>query len=364
MIVVGSDHAGFKLKEEIIKYLKENNYEYLDCGTYSESSVDYPDIALKITNEITKKNADKGIIICGTGIGISIAANKIKGIRAALCTDTLMAKLSRQHNDSNVLAMGGRIIGLDLSLDIIETWLNTEFLGERHLNRVNKISNLETSNKNPSIDENKSDKIHILSHPLIQHKVSLLRDKNTHTKEFRELVSEVSMLIGYEVTRNMPLKQIEIETPVGIAKTKIISGKKLGFVPIIRAGLGMLDGVINLLPMAKVGHIGLYRDPDTLEAIKYYGKIPEDASERDIVILDPMLATGKTSSSAIEFLKEKGVKNLKLMCIIASKSGIKLINTNHPDVEIYTAAVDDELNDKAYIIPGLGDAGDRLYGTK
>lgn len=207
-------------------------------------------------------------------------------------------------------------------------------------------------------------KVFIFDHPLIQHKISLLRDKNTSTKEFRELVSEIAMLMGYEVTRNMPLKEVEIETPVGIAKTKVISGKKLGIVPILRAGLGMVDGMLNLLPMAKVGHIGLYRDPETLEPVEYYCKLPVDAVERDIVILDPMLATGGSASAAITFIKDKGVSNIKLMCLIAAKSGIERINRDHPDVEIYCASVDEKLNDHGYIIPGLGDAGDRLFGTK
>jgi uracil phosphoribosyltransferase len=206
--------------------------------------------------------------------------------------------------------------------------------------------------------------VFIFDHPLIQHKISLLRDKNTDTKEFRELVSEIAMLMGYEVTRNMPLKEVEIETPVGMAKTKVISGKKLGIVPILRAGLGMVDGMLKLLPMAKVGHIGLYRDPDTLGPVEYYCKLPLDAKERDIVVLDPMLATGGSASAAIKFIKEKGVNNIKLMCLIAANAGIDRVNREHPDVEIYCASVDKELNDHGYIIPGLGDAGDRLFGTK
>ncbi len=208
------------------------------------------------------------------------------------------------------------------------------------------------------------EKVFIFDHPLIQHKISLLRDKNTSTKEFRELVSEIAMLMGYEVTRNMPLKEVEIETPVAIAKTKVISGKKLGIVPILRAGLGMVDGMLNLLPMAKVGHIGLYRDPETLEPVEYYCKLPMDAAEREIVVLDPMLATGGSASAAISFIKARGVVNIKLMCLIAAKNGIARINKDHPDVEIYCAAVDEKLNDHGYIVPGLGDAGDRLFGTK
>ena len=207
-------------------------------------------------------------------------------------------------------------------------------------------------------------KVFVFDHPLIQHKISLLRDKNTSTKEFRELVSEIAMLMGYEVTRSMPLEEVEIETPVGMAKAKIISGKKLGIVPILRAGLGMVDGMLNLLPMAKVGHIGLYRDPDTLEPVEYYCKLPVDAAEREIVVLDPMLATGGSASAAISFIKKRGVTSIKLMCLIAAKTGIARINREHPDVDIYCAAVDEKLNEHGYIVPGLGDAGDRLFGTK
>lgn len=206
--------------------------------------------------------------------------------------------------------------------------------------------------------------VFIFDHPLIQHKISLLRDKNTSAKEFRELVSEISMLMGYEVTRDIPLKEVEIETPVGHAKTYVISGKKLAFVPILRAGLGMVDGMLKLVPMAKVGHIGLYRDHDTLEPVEYYCKLPDDIHERDVVVLDPMLATGGSGCDAVKFLKQRNVKNIKFVCLIASKQGIERLHREHPDVAIYCAAVDEKLNDQGYIVPGLGDAGDRLFGTK
>ena len=206
--------------------------------------------------------------------------------------------------------------------------------------------------------------VFVFDHPLIQHKISLLRDKNTDTKEFRELVSEISMLMGYEVTRNMPLKEVEIETPVAVAKTNVISGKKLGIVPILRAGLGMVDGMLNLLPMAKVGHIGLYRDPVSLNPVEYYCKLPVDADERELFVLDPMLATGGSASAAIQFIKDKGAKNIHLLCLIAAPEGVARVEKEHSDVDIYIAALDEKLNDHGYIIPGLGDAGDRLYGTK
>ncbi len=206
--------------------------------------------------------------------------------------------------------------------------------------------------------------VFIFDHPLIQHKVSLLRDKNTSAKEFRELVAEISMMMGFEVTRDIPLKEVEIETPIGLAKTKVIAGKKLAFVPILRAGLGMVEGLLNLVPMARVGHIGLYRDHETLEPVEYYCKLPDDVEERDVVILDPMLATGGSACDAVKFIKARGVKNIKFVCLIASRTGIANLHKTHPDVSVYCAAVDETLNENGYIVPGLGDAGDRLFGTK
>ena len=209
-----------------------------------------------------------------------------------------------------------------------------------------------------------SNNVYVFDHPLIQHKVSILRDKNTSTKEFRELVSEISMLMAYEATRDLPLKQVEIETPVAIAKTNVIAGKKLAIVPILRAGLGMCDGFTTLIPNVRVGHIGLYRDPKTLKPVEYYCKLPEDIVERDVIVLDPMLATGGSASAAITFLKDRGIKNIKFMCLIAAPCGIEKLSTDHPDVRIFCAAKDEKLNDHSYIVPGLGDAGDRLFGTK
>ena len=209
-----------------------------------------------------------------------------------------------------------------------------------------------------------NENVKILNHPLIQHKVSLLRDKTTGAKEFRELVEEISMLMGYEVTRDLPLKQVEIETPLAIAKTNVITGKKLAIIPILRAGLGMVDGMLKLIPAAKVGHIGIYREPETLKSIEYYCKLPSDISERDIIIVDPMLATGGSASSAITYIKGKGVKSIKFVTIIASVVGIETVLKAHPDVQIFVATIDEKLNDEGYIVPGLGDTGDRIFGTK
>jgi uracil phosphoribosyltransferase len=206
--------------------------------------------------------------------------------------------------------------------------------------------------------------LHIIDHPLIQHKISLMRDKNTGTKEFRELVSETAMLICYEATRDLPLKEIEMETPLCMAKTKIVSGHKLAFIPILRAGLGMIEGVTSLVPAAKIGHIGMFRDPETNETVKYYCKLPDDIAERDCIIVDPMLATGNTACAAVAELKKLGVKNIKFMCIISSPEGAATLIKNHPDVDIYCGIMDEGLNEEKYIIPGLGDAGDRIFGTK
>lgn len=204
----------------------------------------------------------------------------------------------------------------------------------------------------------------VVDHPLVQHKLTKLRDKNTGPKEFRELLSEISSLMLYEVTKNLPTKEVEVETPLGIAKGKVLDNKDLAIVPILRAGLVMADGMLQILPSAKVGHIGLYRDPETLKPVQYYTKLPEDIDKREVIVVDPMLATGGSAVAAISILKAKGVKDIKFVCIISAPEGIETLRNSHPDVDIYTAAIDERLNDHGYIIPGLGDAGDRLFGTK
>lgn len=206
--------------------------------------------------------------------------------------------------------------------------------------------------------------LHVIDHPLVQHKIARLRNKDTGVKEFRELVNEISTLMAYEATRELPLKEVEIETPVATAKAKVLTGKKLGVIPILRAGLGMVDGILSLIPSAKVGHIGLYRDPETKLPVEYYCKLPLDAEQRLLLIVDPMLATGGSAIDAITQIKKRGCENIKLMNIIAAPEGIEAVREAHPDVDIYVAAVDEKLNEHAYIVPGLGDAGDRLFGTK
>lgn len=207
-------------------------------------------------------------------------------------------------------------------------------------------------------------KVFVCDHPLIQHKLTYIRDKNTTTKDFRELVDEVATLMAYEITREIPLERVEVETPVQRAECKIISGRMLGLIPILRAGLGMVDGILKLLPAAKVGHVGLYRDPDTLQPVEYYVKLPTDVQERELIVIDPMLATGGSANAAIDVLKKRDCSQIKLMCLIAAPEGIRAVQEAHPDVDIYVAAVDEYLNEHGYIVPGLGDAGDRLFGTK
>ncbi|HBF6745424.1 TPA: uracil phosphoribosyltransferase [Clostridioides difficile] len=202
------------------------------------------------------------------------------------------------------------------------------------------------------------------NHPLIQHKLTLMRDKNTGSKDFRELLTEIAMLMGYEITKDIPLKDVEIETPIQKTSSKVVAGKKLAIIPILRAGLGMVDGLVSLMPAAKVGHVGLYRDPETLKPVEYYCKLPQDIGERDIIVVDPMLATGGSAVAAIDLLKSKGAKSIKLANLVAAPEGIAEVQKYHNDVDIYVASVDERLNEHGYIIPGLGDAGDRLFGTK
>lgn len=206
--------------------------------------------------------------------------------------------------------------------------------------------------------------VNVMTHPLIQHKVTLIRSVDTGTKDFRQLLEEIALLMGYEITRDLPLEDVEVQTPLVKAIGKQIAGKKLGIVPILRAGLGMVNGLLELMPMAKVGHVGMYRDPETLKPVEYYCKLPSDLADRRIIVTDPMLATGGSAAAAISLLKEKGAKDIQLMCLVAAPEGVEVVNKAHPDVRIYVAALDEKLNDHGYILPGLGDAGDRIFGTK
>ena len=206
--------------------------------------------------------------------------------------------------------------------------------------------------------------VHVMDHPLIEHKISYIRSKDIGTKEFREVIGEIAQLMCYEATRDLKMKEVEIETPVARTAGRVLDGKKLAIVPILRAGIGMVDGMLSLIPAAKVGHIGLYRDPETLEPVEYYCKLPSDCEERQVFVVDPMLATGGSSAAAVSMLKEKGVKNIRFLCIIAAPEGVERMREEHPDVDLYIGALDERLNDHGYIVPGLGDAGDRIFGTK
>ncbi len=212
-------------------------------------------------------------------------------------------------------------------------------------------------------DLNTDLKVNVVDHPLIQHKLTLMRDKNTGAKDFRQLLDEISMLMAYEVTRDFPVKEVEIETPVAKCKSKVLAGKKVVIVPILRAGLGMVNGMVNLIPAAKIGHIGMYRDEKTLEPVEYFCKMPKDIDERLMIVVDPMLATGGSASEAVTMLKKRGAKSILFVCLLSAPEGIRLFNKEHPDVPIYTACVDDHLNEHGYIVPGIGDAGDRIFGT-
>lgn len=207
-------------------------------------------------------------------------------------------------------------------------------------------------------------KVYVMDHPLIEHKINYIRSKDVGTKEFREVIGEIAQLMCYEATRDLKMKEVEIETPVGRTTGRVLDGKKLAIVPILRAGIGMVDGMLSLIPAAKVGHIGLYRDPETLDPVEYYCKLPSDCEERQVFVVDPMLATGGSSAAAVSMLKEKGVKNIRFLCIIAAPEGVRRMREEHPEVDLYIGALDERLNGHGYIVPGLGDAGDRIFGTK
>ncbi|ACZ19174.1 uracil phosphoribosyltransferase [Thermanaerovibrio acidaminovorans DSM 6589] len=366
-IAIGSDHAGFVLKEHLIGFVRSKGYQVLDMGTCSaEARVDFPDWGIKVAEAVSRGEVDRGILVCGSGIGMSIVANKVPGVYAALCRDTTEARLSREHNDSNVLAIGGRLVGPDLAAEMVDTWLSTQFLGGRYEARNQKIRDYERSvYKEEAMGQVRANgRLVVVSHPLIQHKLGIIRDKNTSSKDFRELVQEIAGLMVYEITRDLSLEEIDVCTPLGPTKAFTLAGKKMAVVPVLRAGLGMVEGILRLIPNAKVGHVGLYRDPNTLEPVEYYCKLPGDIEDRDVYIVDPMLATGGSAAAAIDLVKRKGAKRISLVALIAAPEGVARVKSSHPEVDIYTAALDSHLNDHGYIVPGLGDAGDRLFGTR
>jgi uracil phosphoribosyltransferase len=364
-VITGSDHAGFDLKEEIKGLLAELGHEVEDVGAFSaDVKVDFPDWGVKAAEKVASGKADRGILVCGTGIGMSIIANKVRGVYAALCHDEFTARMSREHNGSNVLVLGGRTTGAEVARAIAKVWLETEPQDGRHLVRRQKIAGYEARISGEGADSAGSGRLIVIEHPLIQHKLSIVRDKNTSVKDFRDLVQEIAGLMAYEISRNLPLEEIDVETPVCPTKGFSLSGKKLAVVPVLRAGLGMVEGILRLIPNAKVGHIGLYRDPQTLQPVDYYCKLPNDIGERDIFVVDPMLATGGSAAAAIAHVKKQGGRRITLVSLIAAPEGIKKVSSEHPEVDIFTAALDSRLDGHGYIVPGLGDAGDRLFGTK
>lgn len=362
-IAVGCDHAGYVLKPVVMDCLARNpEVRLLDFGTHSEERVDYPDIALEAARAVSEGKADCGVLLCGTGIGMAIAANKIKGIRAAACNDVESARMARAHNNLNVLTLGGRVLAPGQVPGILDAWLTTPFEGGRHLVRINKIAAAEAADLCAGLPS--GGRVVVFNHPLVQHKVGIIRSRDTSVKEFRELLQEIAGLMVYEITRNLPLTEVQVETPLAVTRARTLEGKKLAIIPVLRAGLGMVDGILQLVPNAKVGHIGLYRDPETLNPVEYYCKLPQDIEEREIFVLDPMLATGGSAAAAISLVKQRGGQKVSLVCLIAAPEGIERVHREHPEADIFIAALDSHLNDHGYIVPGLGDAGDRLYGTK
>ena len=362
-IAVGCDHAGYVLKPVVMDCLARNpEVRLLDFGTHSEERVDYPDIALEAARAVSEGKADCGVLLCGTGIGMAIAANKIKGIRAAACNDVESVRMARAHNNLNVLTLGGRVLAPGQVPGILDAWLTTPFEGGRHLVRINKIAAAEAADLCAGLPS--GGRVVVFNHPLVQHKVGIIRSRDTSVKEFRELLQEIAGLMVYEITRNLPLTEVQVETPLAVTRARTLEGKKLAIVPVLRAGLGMVDGILQLVPNAKVGHIGLYRDPETLNPVEYYCKLPQDIEEREIFVLDPMLATGGSAAAAISLVKQRGGQKVSLVCLIAAPEGIERVHREHPEADIFIAALDSHLNDHGYIVPGLGDAGDRLFGTK
>lgn len=350
-IAIGCDHGGFDLKEVLKDFLIASGHTVEDFGCYSKDSVDYPDFAYKVALGVSDKTFDRGVVICTTGVGVSITANKVRNVRCALVHDIETAKLTRNHNDSNVLAFGAKLVSNDLAKEILSIWLNSEFEGGRHIKRVNKISDIEGSGR-----------VNILRHPLIDHKMTRIRDKRTNTKDFYETVDEIAKLMAYEVTRDLPVQDIEIETPI----TKCVGyqlAREVVIVPILRAGLGMMNGIREIIPTAKVGFIGLCRNEATFEPEQYYAKFPK-LENATVIVCDPMLATGGSAAKAIQILHEKGAKDIRYIGIVGTDVGINKLLEASPDVKIYLAAKDPKLNENAYIVPGLGDCGDRLFGTK
>ena len=363
-IAIGSDHGGFEQKQQFIDYLRGLGHDVIDLGPSTSDSVDYPEYGAKVAHCVADGAADRGICICGTGIGISVAADKVPGVRASSITSVPFAHLFREHNNGNVIGLSGRFVSYEDNRQIVDEFLSTEFAGGRHARRVHELAELDRENTGCSCGAFDPDRVTIINHPMVQHKLTILRDEQTGSKQFRELVKELALFEGYEATRDFPLEDVRVTTPICETTGKQIAGRKVAIVPILRAGLGMVDGMLELIPAARVGHLGMYRDEETHQPHEYYAKVPADIEQRTCLVVDPMLATGGSATAAIHYLRERGVKDIRLLVLIAAPEGIQAVLDFDPAVRIFTCAVDEKLNENAYIVPGLGDAGDRIFGTK
>ncbi len=352
-IAIGSDHAGFEQKAALAPWLAEEGHEVLDFGPANEDRVDYPDYAYRVAMAVADGRAERGVLVCGTGLGMAMGANKVPGVRAAAVQTPEFAELARAHNDANVLCLSGRFVDLDVNEELCRVFLSTPFEGGRHEGRVAKLD------RGCLVEP----RVRVVNHPLVAHKLSILRSEDTPTKLFRELVRELALFLGYEATRDFPLEDVQVTTPLETFTAQRVAGKKVAVVPILRAGLGMVDGLLMLIPSAKVGHIGMYRDHETHEPHEYYCKLPEDVDQRTCLVVDPMLATGGSAAMAIGYLREQGVQDVRLLSIVAAPEGLEAVMAADPAVRIFTCSIDRGLNDDAYILPGLGDAGDRIFGT-
>ncbi len=352
-IAIASDHAGFELKQELARCLRGWGEDVLDLGAETAEASDYPRYAQELARSLKSARADRGVLVCGSGIGMDMAANRFPGVRAALVEDEERARLCRAHNDANVLVLPSRFVAAAKAQALLRIFLDTPFEGGRHERRVAQI------------DGQAQPGVTVFDHPLIRHKLTLLRDEATEPKVFRETVDEIASLMAFELTRDIEFQAKRVRTPLGVEADGVwVNRDSLGVVPILRAGLGLVNGILRVIPMAAVGHIGLYRDPKTLDPVDYYCKLPLGCENRTLILVDPMLATGGSAVAAVSYLKQRGGRRIKFMCILAAPEGIQKLREKHPDVGIYAAGVDEKLNDHGYIVPGLGDAGDRLFGTK
>lgn len=355
-IAVGADHAGYAAKEALLDVAREGGRAVADLGTHSDETVDYPLYARRVAEAVSSRQADWGILLCGSGVGVAIAANRVRGIRAAVCEDPEIARLARAHNDANVLVLPGRKLDDARRGEILRVFRETPFEGGRHARRVAQMDEMyaATDPKRPGLV--------IPSHPLVADRLTQMRSAATPPHAFRAAMRSLAPFLVYEAARGIGTRPVEIETPIQKTSGTLL-GPRIVLFPILRAGLGLLDGAIEVFPEARVGLIGVYRDEKTLEPVAYHLSGPKDLSDSAVFILDPMLATGGSGVYATSKVKEMGAITVRFVCVIAAPEGVDRMQEAHPDVPIIAAALDPELNSHAYIVPGLGDAGDRFFGT-